>query len=225
MSREQQTTAAVSFPRAIDALRHFRKRSQETLSHLQIETLREIETRLLRLASQYDELLQINTQLMESDPLRIRTSFDPSSGTLTFGVGDEAIQIKLNRANPNIPICFDSESIVGAYTPGSKPDEPDEIVQLKSRMESSLEDFYHSAHRVQKLFRTLPGMAKTESRALTIVRNKLVEHPEVGDFYTFGWSTSGPVVRPIHRPGREWVDAGLIPNTKEFVDVLLKAFE
>lgn len=209
---------------AIDALRRFRAKRKDTLSSESIETLREVEARLLRLDTQYNELLEINTQLMESDPLRIRTHFDPESDTITFGVGDEEIKIQLNRADPNIPIAQDNESIVGAYTAGDEASDPDHIAKLKSRMESALEDFYHSAHRVQKLMKTLPGIPKAESRAITIVRNKLVEHPDAGDFYSFGWSSSGPVVRPIHRPGRQWVDAGLVPNTKEFVDVIIKAF-
>lgn len=224
MSKEQPTDTTSSLMQAVDALQRFREQRRDALTQQRIETLREVETRLLRLAAQYNELLQINTRLMESDPLRIQMSFDPSSETITFGDGDTAIRIKLNRADPNVPIARDNESMVGAYIAGSTSSESAEIVQLKSRMESLLEDFYHSAHRVQKLVKTLPGMLKTESRAITIVRNKLVEHPEVGDFYTFGWSSSGPVVRPLHRPGRQWVDAGLIPNTKEFVDVLVKAF-
>jgi hypothetical protein len=210
---------------ALDAVKRYREQKQNALKLQDIETLREIETRLLRLVTQFNELIQINKLLMESDPLRIHIHFDPSSETITFGNGDKSIHIKLNRADPNIPIARDNESVVGAYIPGALSSESAEIVQIKSRMESLLEDFYHSAHRILKLVRTLPRMTKTESRAITIVRNKLVEHPDAGDFYSFGWSSSGPIVRPFHRPGRQWVDAGLIPNTNEFVDALVKAFE
>lgn len=211
--------------RPIAALRGFRARSESTLSPHELETLKEIETRLLRLADQYQELLHINARLMDADPLRIRTAFDPSSDSITFGVGDTSFKLKLRRADRNIPISQSGESAVGAYTPGSTSEEPEEVIRLKSRMETSLEGFYQSAHRVQKLVRTLHGTPNVESRALTIVRNKLVEHPDVGDFYTFGWSTNGPVVRPLHRPGREWVDSGLVPNTQEFAEVLARAFK
>lgn len=223
MSDEPSATDS-RFGPVVDALRRFRSKESKTLSPAQLATTKEIETRLRRLAGQYEELLQVNQRLMDTDSRRPQLRFDPSSDTLTAGVGDTAIQIRFNRADPNVPISVDTLSATGIYTPGETPNESDELTQLKSRMESLLEDFYHSAHRVIKLVNTLPGMRKVEARAITIVRNKLVAHPEIGDFYSFGWSTSGPVVRPIHRPGRQWVDAGLIPNTKELTEVLSRAF-
>jgi hypothetical protein len=210
---------------AIKALRQFQDNSETSLSSHDFETMKEIETRLLRLANQYVELLNINTRLMEIDPYRICNSFDPSSDTITFDVGDKSFHIKLRRANPNIPISLDGETIIGFYEPRIEPDESEEITKLKSRMEILLEGFYQSTHRILKLVSTLPGMAKVESHAITMVRNKLIEHPDIGDFYTFGWSTNGPMVRPLHRPGRKWVDSGLIPNTQEFTNILIKAFE
>ena len=208
---------------AIEALRLFREQRRDVLSSKNVETLREVETRLIRLDKQYKELLEINTQLMESDPRRIRTHFDPESDTITVGFKDQEIKIRLNRADPNVPLGV-TESSGGAYIASKETGDPDHIVALKSRMESGLEGFYYSAHRIQKLMKTLPGIPKTESRAITIVRNKLVEHPDAGDFYSFGWSSNGPVVRPTHRPGRQWADLGLVPNMQEFANVVIKAF-
>ena len=209
---------------AINALRHFRDKNKSRLSSENSETLDEIETRLLRLDTQYMELLKINDQLMESDPLMVQAQFDPESDTLTFKAGNEEFNLKLNRADPDIPIALDNTSIVSAYKAGNEIKDPTSLSGIKATMESALENFYNSAHRVQKILNTLPGVVKSESRAIIIVRNKLVEHPDAGEFYSFGYSSSGPIVRPMHRPGREWVDAGLIPNTKEFADVLIRAF-
>jgi hypothetical protein len=89
--------------------------------------------------------------------------------------------------------------------------------------EGLLDDYYHNAHRVLKLMKSLPGQAGFSCREITIVRNKLVEHPEHGEPYSFGFGSTGPVVRPMHRAGREWRDAGLVPNTESFVNDLARA--
>jgi hypothetical protein len=158
---------------AIDMLRRFREQRKDTLSSKSIETLREVEVRLLRLATQYNELLEINTLLMESDPLRIRSHFDPNIDTFTVGFrDDEEIKIHIKRANPNVPVSIINTSSGGAYKAGRGTNDP-AIAKLISRMETALEDYYHNAHRIQKLVKTLPGMSKTESRAITIVRSKL----------------------------------------------------
>ena len=197
---------------------------RDALSSKNIETLREIEVRLLRLVTQYNELLEINSQLMEWNSFQTRYRFDSDSDTITIGMIDKEFKIHIKRANPNVPISLISTSSGGAYKAGSETNNPTHIAKLKSHMESVLEDYYHCAHRIQKLVKTLPGISNAESRAITIVRNKLVEHPDVGDFYSFGWSSNGPVVRPMHRPGLKWVDEGLIPNTKDFASVIIKAF-
>lgn len=223
-SRDARTNSPLNRP--IDALRRFQTRCELTFSPDELETINEIETRLQRLANEYQELLDINDRLMNTDPLRIRTSIDPWSGVVSFDVGSEAFHFKLNRADPQLPILKSHETAVGAYRSGSSSEEAEEVVQLKARMETLLEGFYQNAHRVQKLVKTLSGIPGKESRKITIVRNKLVEHPDVGEPYTFGWSTNGPVVRPLHRrPDRKWADPGLVPNTQEFADVLTRAFE
>jgi hypothetical protein len=86
-----------------------------------------------------------------------------------------------------------------------------------------LEDYYHNAHRVLKLMKLLPGHGNFKCQEITVVRNKLVEHPAQGEPYSFGFGSSGPAVRPMHRSGRPWRDEGLVPNTERFVEALARA--
>lgn len=69
----------------------------------------------------------------------------------------------------------------------------------------------------------LPNLKNSECREITIVRTKLVEHPEGTGSYSFGYGSGGPAVRPIHTPGREWLDGGLILNTQRFIGALNEA--
>ena len=80
-----------------------------------------------------------------------------------------------------------------------------------------MRDFYHGAHRVQKVLYQVTGRSGGKATKVTIVRNKLVEHPDHGDYYTFGYSANGPTVGPVRPAGREWIDEGLIPNAADFV--------
>lgn len=95
---------------------------------------------------------------------------------------------------------------------------------LRLEMEGLLESYYHSAHRVLKLVKTLPRLRKFDCAEINRTRNNLVEHAKGTEPYSFGYGSYGPVVRPVHTPGPEWIDAGLLPNTKAFITALRKAF-
>ena len=88
-----------------------------------------------------------------------------------------------------------------------------------------MEDYYNNAHRVLKLVQKLPGLGGFSCKPITIVRNKLVAHEEPGDIYSFGFGTSGPTVRAMHKLGRAWRDTGLVANTEAFVTRLSDAFD
>jgi hypothetical protein len=56
-----------------------------------------------------------------------------------------------------------------------------------------------------------------------MVRNKLIEHPPIGSLYSFGTSsTAGPRVKPMKKGSDEWNDNGLIPNTSEMIELIIR---
>ena len=207
----------------IAAVNEYSSRSGISLNSAQIEALKEIRARLLRLESQYVGLMRTNGRLLETDSLLPQTSFDPDTDTITIRGQAETRKIKLKRADPGVPIRVVGSATTAGYHAGSQEDEGEERRKLKVQMESLLEDFYHSAHRIQKLVPQLTGGSRAKSTKVTIVRNKLIEHPDPSDFYSFGYSSNGPTVRPLHRAGREWIDEGLVPNVADFVAKMIAA--
>jgi len=213
-----------SYQRAIDAVGRYRDRHDATLSVGQKETLDEIVRRLHRLAGQAKQLIELNNAFLETEGLT--TEFDPTTDTVTVRVGDIQQSIKLKRADPNVPIKMEGLTAGGAYKAGVRAGDPSGVSESQRLIyEGLLEDYYHNAHRVLKLMRLLPGQADFKCREITIVRNKLVEHPDEGEPYSFGFGSAGPVVRPMQRPGREWRDEGLVSNTERFVNELASALE
>ncbi|MGH8594396.1 MAG: hypothetical protein ACREV3_11215, partial [Gammaproteobacteria bacterium] len=83
------------------------------------------------------------------------------------------------------------------------------VAQLLSENEN-VRIYYYAVHRALKLVKMLPQLHNFACREITIIRNKLVEHAEATEPYSFGYGSTGPVVRPIHTPGREWIDPGLL---------------
>lgn len=208
---------------AIRALQKLRVLKAHTPNETELETISEIAQRLRRLDNQVGQLININNSLIEQRvPI---TEFDPETDTVTTRVKGAELKTKLKRADPNKPIQMRTLAAGGAYRAGRQTSSPEKQDVDEMLFEGSSEDYYHNAHRVLKLVKTIPGLSNFECMEITIVRNKLIEHPEHGEVYSFGFGSSGPVVRPMHKPGREWIDAGLVPNTEAFVKALTDAIE
>lgn len=179
----------------------------------------EIQRRVERLQTSFARLTDINSRLMELAPLK--TSFDASTDTLVGSLGDLEVRLKLNRADPEVPIKFTKLTEGVAYAAGQVSVDSDaELEALRAEMEGLLESYYYNAHRVLKLVQGLPGMRNFKCKEIVVVRNKLVEHADHGVFYSFGYGSTGPRVKPIGPPGRQWNDEGLFFNTKQFLDAL-----
>jgi hypothetical protein len=171
------------------------------------------------LSEQGQQLIELNNVFLDSNALRV--TFDESTDTVTVRAPGIEQSIKLNRADPNVPITMIGLTGGGAYHVDAKPAGVSESQRLA--YEGLLEDYYHNAHRVLKLMKLLPGHGNFKCQEITVVRNKLVEHPAQGEPYSFGFGSSGPAVRPMHRSGRPWRDEGLVPNTERFVEALARA--
>jgi len=219
----EESAERPSFGPAIKALQKFRA-SHRQLSPAQQETVGEITQRLRRLDNEVGRLISLNNRFLKRRPLK--TEFDPSTDTVTIRVGDVEQKLKLKRANPAVPITTRPLAAGGVYKPDTAtPEQMGLSNRERHEFEGLLEAYYNNAHRILKLVRTLPGFGNFECREITIVRNKLVEHPLAGDVYSFGFGTSGPVVRPLRKSDREWVDDGLVPNTESFSRKLAAGFK
>ncbi len=195
---------------------------ERAASQDELETMNEILQRLKRLDNQAGQLINANNSFIEHRAPRVE--FDPATDTLTFEAEGIEQKITLKRADPNKPIQIDHLAAGGGYKAGRITTQ-EETSQAELMFEGALEEYYQNAHRVLKLVKTLPGLTNFECREITIVRNKLVEHPAKGEPYSFGYGSTGPVIRPMHKPDREWVDAGLVQNSDAFVTALTEAFK
>lgn len=195
------------------------------LSQENVETLKEIARRLRNLEHQARRLIEINNELILFKTSK--ATFDSTTETVSFQLpGTEAsIQVPLKRADPNVPITMNILATGGAYVAGSDKETSDADLLRRLEYESLLEGYYYLAHRIVKLVKKLPGLSSTDCPPIRVVRNKLLEHPESIQPYSFGYGTAGPVVRPARVGKRLWEDAGLVPNTEALVKTLCSAFK
>jgi hypothetical protein len=204
---------------AIDAVEDFAASQGSQLGPKAQETLREVSRRLTRLSVLATELVEINNRLMANEGLSV--DFDPATNTLVLrGAGIEQ-RFQLRRANPDVPITMRPLTEGGAYRAGSAEDGDSD---LRLELESKIEGFYQSAHRVLKLLGSIPELSKISCMPITRVRNNLIEHPDDGALYSFGFGSTGPRVKPMHEGDSRWNDDGLIPNTVAFVSAIVAGF-
>jgi hypothetical protein len=218
--------SASAYGPAIQSLLRLKTASSGSATDDQMETIREITRRLDRLEEQFSRLMELNNSFIQH---RAPTAdFDNQTDIITFTAPDlgpeYTMKVKLKRADPTKPIRSHGEAIAGSYQP-EQSNRSEHEKQQERLLENWLEDYYRNAHRVLKLVETLPGLKNFTCRPITIVRNHLIEHPKQGEIYSFGFGSTGPVVRPMYKPDREHVDAGLVPNTQAFVTSLTRAFE
>jgi hypothetical protein len=186
----------------------------------QNEASAELKRRLRRLENDCNRLIKINNLLLDSQAAEL--SFDESSDSLVFTHRGESVSIKLNRADPSVPISIPGVAATSGYVAGAAKNEKDEsdTEELKMVMEQLLEHYYSNAFRITKLVQQTTNQKKYHCMPITMVRNKLVEHPDSGSLYSFGYGSNGPLVKPMHQGTNEWTDAGLVANTTELVTSL-----
>lgn len=216
------TTESPSLEPAINALKAYADQQSARLSNQEKETLLEVERRLQRLGVQAKELMDLNGAMWAATGFS--TSFDAATDEIIISVGDHEQRIKLKRANPDVPISMKNLTTGGAYHAGSVDELGPEDPELRLELETKLESYYQSAHRILKLLGTIRSLPKIRCMAMTQVRNNLIEHPEEGALYSFGFGSTGPRVKPMHRGEPVWNDEGLVPNTRDFVEALVAGF-
>jgi hypothetical protein len=220
-------TGQQPYAAALAAIQRFRQRIAPTGE--QERRLAEISRRLLRLSVNFHRLMDINRKLTEQHFSEVH--FDAETDMLEFSAGGRTRRLKLKRENPDRPIRFGGSINMGIFGAGADKSGSKEGLSLRVELEERLESYYQNAHQVQKLVTDVlkpKRKNKFECRPITMVRNRLIEHPRPEDqlVYSFGYGTFGPVVRPTAKSGeREWVDSGLASNTAVFDKALATAFD
>lgn len=204
---------------AIEAISSFSGEHRAGLSPEDAQILLEVQRRLERLEGQVAELVAINNRLWAKQGLKV--DFDPATDTITFSVGGVEQHLKLNRADPNVPIQMKGLTSGTAYHAGSSQPADEEERILKLELEEKLESYYQSAHRVLKLLGRVSCLPKIRCAAISRVRNELIEHTDDGALYSFGVGSTGPRVKPMHRGTPKFNDEGLVQNTRAFVDAIV----
>lgn len=203
---------------AIEAVRRCASDTTLALSPIQQTTLLEVARRLKRLSRQAAELVEINNKLGSQDALSV--TFDPTTDTVVFAAAGVEQRLKLRRADPNVPIAMRNLTSGAAYVAGEADAVDEEQETLRIELEEKVESYYQSAHRILKLFGTIPALATIRCEPISRVRNNLVEHPQEGALYSFGYGSTGPRVKPMHRGTPLWNDDGLVPNTEALLGAI-----
>jgi hypothetical protein len=220
-------TGQEPYAAALASIESFRQRIAP--AEEQERRLAEIERRLLRLSANFHRLMEINRKLTELHFSAVY--FNAETDMLEFSAGGRTRRLKLKRENADTPIRFGGSINVGIFGAGADKSGSKEGLSLRVELEERLESYYQNAHLVQKLVTDLldpKRKSKFECRPITMVRNRLIEHPRPEEqlVYSFGYGTTGPVVRPTAKSGeREWVDSGLASNPAAFDKALAEAFD
>ena len=132
-------------------------------------------------------------------------------------------KIKLQRADPNIPIGLDNAT--RAYPRGNNPNlfSTQEIRNMERKLERLAAEFYKVAFRLIYIARKLPSMESFKCKSITIIRNQLIEHPEGKDsgvtYDSFSYSKNeGPYIKGLRKGSQlQHMDKGFSNNVEEFI--------
>lgn len=176
--------------------------------------LSEVARRYERMLMDFSALVDLNKRLIDEDQMSM--TLDHQTDTLTFSMWGQPISVKVQRKDPNIPLQIIPLTSVSAYEANHAhkiPGDRDARLELESR----IENFYQNAHRMQKLLQAIFSIKRNDCRAITMVRNHLIEHKKEDIGYSFGVGPSGPRVQPTRPANREiYNDEGLFSNAEEF---------
>ena len=199
--------------------------SDAIVSHPSISVgLDEICTRTMNLQDQFRELMEINDLVLYGPSAPIHT-FDPKTNIFRVSYGGEvALEVTLNRADPNTPISLSSLSHESQFVPESTGDAfHAQAVETQRRLGMKLEAFYYEANTTFSLVeKLLGGGEKPKYIGVRRVRNSLIEHSEKHGVFNFSASDDGPFVRPFSRSKFSAIenDKGLSTNIVEMLEAI-----
>jgi hypothetical protein len=198
------------------------QKRKETLNQ---NTYNEALSRIDKIGVQYSKLMLLNTKYLSVDPVRMEFSFDEESGVMQFiPQGNIIFSIKLNRANPDVPIKLMGRSDASSFVSNEDlvSEGETDFNKLRNEISGELESFYFNASKLWDLVeKVICKKTKSEFIGVKMVRNKLIEHTEDGDIYSFGVSEEwGPSVKPSQLLSRKekFHDKGLRVNAEELLE-------
>lgn len=131
-------------------------------------------------------------------------------------------KIKLQRADPNIPIMLDNAT--RAYQKSfQNPFSGEEVKKMENKLARLASEFYIIANRIAHIAKKLPALESFKANTVRIIRSQLLEHPEgksSGVTYdTFSYSKNdGPCIKGFRVGARlEHMDKGFKNNNEEFL--------
>ena len=186
----------------------------------------ELISRMEKIKTQYTSLMKLNAECIEKDPMKMDIQFNEKTGVMTVAhMGEIMSSIKLNRANSEVPVKLASKSDMSSFVPSN---DNQEINAIRNQIAEELENFYFNASKLWDLIeKTILSKLKSDFIGVKMVRNKLIEHTEDGDIYSFGVSDEwGPTVKPSQLTKRKekWHDKGLRVNTEELLNKIESRF-
>ena len=181
-------------------------------------TFREIESRINTLASEYDKLQSLNDLILKHDTNIPKIDLDPASGKLKIELKGVITELFIRKKDEDVPVSIRDKSLLTSFLPEGDTPDSQNIDKLKNSLGPALEAFYYSANKLIDLVESLPNVSKFSFIGVKMVRNKLIEHPPDGSLYSFGASTSGPVIKPVKIITYNWNDKGLTSNALELVE-------
>ncbi len=175
------------------------------------------------LFNKLNDLDQVSTEITDLiSKLFLKTDFSlDEDGAVTLG----GLKVKLNPADPNVPIQLDNTTI--AYSRGkSNVPYTDEAVEMERRLERAAVEFYHLADRISHITEKLPKLNSFKCNQIRIIRNHLIEHPEGKNsgitHDSFSYSINeGPYIKGLRINEQiEHRDEGFKRNSEEFISKL-----
>lgn len=157
--------------------------------------------------------------------------YDPETETF-YGLvdGERKPLLKVNRADPNVPITVVGSQKMAAFVPRAVVPNPlstGEGDEAQRKLGDELQAFYYAASKLwDRIEQELLGKKGSKFIGVKLVRNRLFEHAVRGEQNSFGVSGNvGPTVKPMRytkSKDEAPYDAGLLPNVEEFLRYCLE---
>lgn len=203
----------LDYTEVITLLEEYKKNFSSIFSEEEKNLADELSNNLKDLEATSSEIIDINSRIFELE--------DPSPNT------DDEIdliffKIKLQRADPNIPIKLDNAT--RAYQKSFQSHlSTEEVKKMENKLSRITSEFYRIAHRVAKITESLPKLKAFKATTIRVIRNNLIEHPEGKrsqvTYDTFSHSKNeGPYVKGLRTGDHlEHMDKGFKNNSEEFL--------
>ena len=177
----------------------------------------EVRRRIERLERTYEQIKPINKEIMNGG---LGSYIDPATNDMVLQTTIAGtIRVPMQDKGKK----FEAKTLSMGYSASSPDWLQDSHKILKMDMEILVEAFYYNAHRVVRLVSQLSSVSKIRKIGVLDVRNNLIEHDELGSYFTYGASEDGPIVKAMKNSVRtdSPSDQGLYKNLAELLDVLL----